>query len=169
MFSQLQAFTCLLYCANAGTENINELRYRLFTIKKGEVESWQLPPCSASLYKHCLRANYQAAIWRCSLTACPEIPSPVCNGWVLYVQGCHEQLNIDWVDVPPAPEAILQLLSCKCSRVCKLPSCPCLQNGLKCTLMCKNQSCTNQVVEGQDDGLENAFSLENEESHDEWD
>ena len=45
----------------------------------------------------------------------------------------------------PAPDAVLQLLSCKCLRVCKLPQCTCLRNGLKCTEICKLQTCNNQA------------------------
>ena len=49
----------------------------------------------------------------------------------------------------PAPDAVLQLLSCKCARSCKLPECTCLVNGFKCTDMCKRklQTYTNQAEE----------------------
>ena len=45
----------------------------------------------------------------------------------------------------PAPDAVWQLLSCKCARSCKLPECTCLANGFKCTDMCKLQTCTYQA------------------------
>ena len=48
----------------------------------------------------------------------------------------------------PAPEAVLQLLLCKRSRRCKLPECQCMSNGLKCTKLCKLQTCDNQPQEG---------------------
>ena len=44
---------------NAVTSEVNELRYRFFCWKKGDVDSNQLPPCDDSNRKHALRANYQ--------------------------------------------------------------------------------------------------------------
>ena len=61
LFKSLQGFTCLLYNSRSPTTDVNELRYKLFCAKKREADSWQLPPCEASLFKHCLRAYYQAA------------------------------------------------------------------------------------------------------------
>ena len=37
--TQLEAFTCEMYHSKAGTEDINDLRYRLFCAKQGEVDS----------------------------------------------------------------------------------------------------------------------------------
>ncbi len=42
---------------------------------------------------------------------------------------------------------LLELLSCKCSRSCKNPTCPCLANGLRCTELCKLTTCSNQAQE----------------------
>ncbi|KAK3753762.1 hypothetical protein QZH41_016442, partial [Actinostola sp. cb2023] len=147
LYRSLQKFTCTMYCRNPGTSDVNELRYRLFCLKRGDVDSNQLPPCNDTLCKHSLRANYQAAVWRRSLQRCPEIPSPVGSGW------CTEddKLVVDWMGVQPAPKAVLQLLSCQCSRSCKLPSCSCLVNGLRCTDMCRLQDCTNR--HGEDDDV----------------
>lgn len=133
LFHHLQSFTCHLYNARASTNDVNELRYALFCAKKGEAESWQLPPCAAALRKHCQRANYQAGVWRHSLESCPEIPSPVGKGWC---RDEEEHLVIDWSNVPAAPDAVLQFLSCKCNRACKMPTCTCLANGLRCTQLC---------------------------------
>ncbi|KAK3729656.1 hypothetical protein QZH41_006396 [Actinostola sp. cb2023] len=93
LFKKLQDFTCHMYCSRPGTNDINELRYRLFCAKKGNIDSMQLPPCADCLFKHACRANYQAAIWKRSLECCPVIPSPIRLGW------CQEenQLAIDWM------------------------------------------------------------------------
>ena len=53
LYRDLQRFNCAMYCKNAGTNEVNKLRYRLFCLKKGDVDSNQ----------HVLRANYQAAIF----------------------------------------------------------------------------------------------------------
>ena len=61
------------------------------------------------------------------------------------------KLAIDWMTGEPAPMAVLKLLSCQYKRVCRLPSCTCLANGLRCTNMCQLQECTNQPEEGPED------------------
>ena len=71
LFSRLQEFTCFMYSSNPGTKDVNDLRYRLFCAKKGDLDSNQLPPCVDTLRKHCERANFQAAIWRRSLQSHP--------------------------------------------------------------------------------------------------
>ena len=88
-----------------------------------------------------MRPNYQAGIWRCSLQQHPLVPSPVKRGWVRNDDG---QLTVEWMRGSPAPDAVLQLLLCNCSRRCKLPECQCMSNGLKCTNLCKLQTCDNQ-------------------------
>ena len=113
-YRDFQRFAGAMYRKNAGTNEVNELRYRFFYWKKGDVDSNQLPPCDDSLCKHALRANYQAAIWKRSLKRCPKIPSPLGCGW------CTEdgRLAIDLMGVLPASKAVLELLSCHCRRSC---------------------------------------------------
>ena len=90
---------------------MNELSYLLFCAKKGELEYWQLTPCAASLYKQCMRANYQCAIWRRCLESCPDIPSPIGNDWRLNDEDdiCRGYLAVDWNDDPTAPYAVLEV------------------------------------------------------------
>ena len=111
----------------------------LFRAKKGEVESGQLPPCEDCPFMHSLRANYQAGVWRRALEECPSIPNPSGHGW------CYEdgKLTICWMTGSPAPDVVKELLSRKCTSVCKLPNCKCLANGLKCTVTCKLQDYNN--------------------------
>ena len=42
LYRDLQRFNCTMYCKNAGTNEVNKLRYRLFCLKKGDVDSNQL-------------------------------------------------------------------------------------------------------------------------------
>jgi len=116
-FQGLESFVCRLY-SQQGSSSVNEIRYQLFCSKKGEVESFQLPPCAATLYRHCLRANYQARIWKLSLQGSPPVPSPAGKGWLVESVDDKNQLMIDWSDVAAAPDAVLQFLACKCSRSC---------------------------------------------------
>ena len=129
-----------MYVANSSTCEVNELRHQLFCTKRGEIESSQLPPCRDCLYMHVEWANYQAAIWNCCLQASPVVPSPTLHGWT----DNDGKLAIHWMRSPPAPDVVLELLSCKCVRSCKLPDCRCLSNRLPCTDMCKLQTCSNQ-------------------------
>ena len=47
----------------------------------------------------------------------------------------------------PAPAVLLEFLSCSWARSCKLPTCTCLTNSLKCTDMCRLRDCSNRSVE----------------------
>ena len=143
VFKKLQEITCCLYVPSTHTADVNLLRYQVFCRRRGEVESSQLPPCEDCLFLHSIRANYQVAIWRWSLQTEPSIPSPNDHGWTTDSEG---QLEIQGMRGSPAPDAILQLLSCKCVRSCKPEQCTCLNNGLKCTNLCKAQTSTNQYT-----------------------
>ena len=146
LFQKLQEFVCVWY--GTKSTDINKSRYQLFCIKKGEIESYQLPPCADSLFKHVLRANYQAAVWKRSLEPQPDIPSPLGLGWTLKHEDGREMMTIDWMDGQPAPQAVLELLSCKCRGKCKAPSCQCISHGLFCTDLCKHgKHCENNEPE----------------------
>ena len=154
LFTRIEKFTCDLYSSRA-TE-VNTARYNLFCSKNGEMESFQLPPCKDSLQKHTLRANYQAGIWKRCLQQHPKIPSSVGMGWKLQQVEEREELQFDWMDGKPAPDAVLELLACRCTRSCKLPSCVCLANGLKCTDICTLKECQNQVEGDEEIDLYNS-------------
>lgn len=124
LFKCMEAFTCQIYSASSKTKTVNELRFNLFCARKGEAESLQLPPCSSSLKNHCKRANYQCRIWSLSLESFPDVPTPIEHGWILE----DGDLTIDWSSDLPAPEAVMQLLSCVCSKKCEVETCTCLQN-----------------------------------------
>ena len=47
-----------------------------------------------------------------------------------------------------APEAVLERLSWQCKRECLQELCPCLDNGHKCTYMCRLQTCGNRNEDG---------------------
>jgi len=105
------------------------------------------PPCASSLLNHCKRANYQCAIWKKGLDRNPDIPSPVGHGWRVD----DGQLVIDWGDAPPAPEAVMELIACNCPRQCLEESCSCLQNRMRCTYLCKLQTCSNMQEEEEEE------------------
>lgn len=75
----------------------------------------------------------------------PVIPSPVGMGWKMDTLADSQVLSIDRMEKKPAPEAVLELLACKCKRSCNSQSCPCVANGLKYTDICALSNCENQV------------------------
>ena len=143
----LESFVCAMYGSTSGDTSVNEFRYKLFCAKKGEKESYQLPPCADCFHKHSQRANYQTAIWRRCLINDPNIPSPAGHGWKFATDGDDQVLAIDWMDGTSAPESILEMLSCKCRKSCKAPKCPCVMNKLPCSDLCTLKACTNQPQE----------------------
>ena len=138
------------YMLKMPTTTVNELRFRLFRAKKGEVESGQLPSCEDCLFMHCLRANFQTGVW--PLEQYPKIPNPSGHGWTIE----YGKPAIRWMIGLPASDATIEFLSCKCTSVCKLPNCQCLANGIKCTISCRLQDSNNwheennQVQDSQD-------------------
>ena len=164
-YNSLESFTCALYGCKDDCADINSVRYNLFCSKKGEIESHQLPPCKDSLHKHIDRANYQAGIWRRALIGNPAIPDPVGHGWLTESVDNPDTLGIDWMNGDPAPEAVMELLSCKCPRSCTLPKCTCLANGMKCSDMCKLTTCQNQPNDDEDEDVD----LASDDDVDEYD
>ncbi|KAJ8364810.1 hypothetical protein SKAU_G00136410 [Synaphobranchus kaupii] len=100
--------------------------------------------CDALVGVHAFTGCDSAAVWSHCLEGQPDIPEPNRHGWKTDDKG---MLMLDWMRGPPAPMAVLELMACKCGRPCKLPDCSCLANKLKCTEMCKLQTCTNQREE----------------------
>ncbi|KAG1677186.1 hypothetical protein GQR58_013981 [Nymphon striatum] len=139
------SLACSLYCLNTSISDVNKLRYEMFRSRKGDISSGQLPPCKDALKQQTNRANYQAAIWRRSLQNSPEIPSPTNgHGWNV-VEG---KLGICWLTGAPAPDVVLELMSCKCPRRCN-ENCPCVVNGFSCTPACKLLDCDNMQEEDE--------------------
>ena len=129
--------TCSFYSSGANARDVNDLRYNLFFAKNGEIESYQLPPCKDCLRKHTMGANYEACIWRRSLQCSPSILDPFGFRWKMGSSAEDEsRLTIDWMDGKPAPEAVVELLACKCPRSCRLSDCVCMANVLTSTQTC---------------------------------
>ena len=87
------------------------------------------------------------------------------RGWTLD----GRQLVVHWMEGKPTPQAILDMLTCNCTRTCQLPSCECMANGLKCTNICKLLHCGNQATVTNDDGSEDEnvdeYEQEDEEEY----
>ena len=134
--SACEAVVCALYGSALG--DINAVRYALFCSKASD--SSQLPPTRDALQLHICRANYQAGIWHRCLISEPDVPRPEQHGWVV----THGVLQVLWMNQPPAPPDVLQLLSCKCQTSCKSQRCSCVKGGLPCTDVCGCTGCQNE-------------------------
>ena len=108
-----------------------------FYVQRGEVDSSELSPCEDCLFVHVLLILPGSSLE--VLLANEAICAKSKRNW--WTTNDNGQLAIEWMRGSPAPDAVLQLLSCKCARSCKLPECTCLVNGFKCTDMCKLQTC----------------------------
>jgi hypothetical protein len=93
----------------------------------------------------------------------PVIPSPVGNGWCKE----DEMLAIDWSDSLPAPEAVMELLSCDCAKECVEETCLCLQNNQRCTYLCKLVTCSNQKDDDENNETDISEDSDDDESDDE--
>ncbi len=79
----------------------------------------------------------------------------------------NDQLTVNWMNGPLAPDAVFEFMACKCSKKCALPGCECLVNGLKCSPACKLQTCDNMYQE--EDVLANESSDSEYEDDDDID
>eukprot|EP00794_Sanderia_malayensis_P012433 gene12433-13718_t len=145
LINELNKYVCLLY-GDVVSGDVDECRYQIF--KTGKYSDDALPPNRDTLWKHIERANYQSAIWNNCLAAELQIPSPVGNGWEIL----DGQLTIVWMTQPPAPDSLLDFVSCKCKTGCKSQKCSCLKADLQCTELCLCVSCQNCcAATGNDD------------------
>ena len=143
--NQSQKFVCQMY-GFPKLEEVDECRYSLFCTKNKQ--SHNLPPCQDALMKHTQRANFQAAIWRRALEQDPDVPSPDGYGWTIS-DNC---INIDWMSLPPAPEALLDLVICGCTGFCSTRHCSCHRSGLSCTDSCQcGDNCGNPHTSWEND------------------
>ena len=69
------------------------------------------------------------------------------------------------MDVKAAPEAILELLACNCTKKGVAPKGVCVTNGLRCTDMCWLAECDNQ---GSVQEIESADDDDGEDSDEEY-
>jgi len=119
------------------------LHYEIHCARSGKVEPEALPPCESSPRLYVTSANYKAAIWRRAIAPLPVIPSPHGHGWE--VDNISNGMEFVWFGSIPAPEEVLELLSCTCKRACMVESCCYMKAGLKCTDRCSSIQCENMA------------------------
>jgi len=84
------------------------------------------------------------------------VPSPADgHGWRM----TEGQLGISWLTGAPAPDVVLELMSCKCPRRCD-DKCPRVAIGFHCTSACRLVNCANMEEEDDDQLLDDSDSDE---------
>ena len=127
---------------------INYARYQRFCAKGKAPEPQQLPPTEDELLLHCQRATYVTCIWKSALSPNVDATDPVGHGWC---KVRTETLEIKWMNQKPAPDALLEFLSCGCKKSeCRNNRCVCVVNGLKCTDICGCTTCANSAPDEDD-------------------
>ena len=122
--------------------SISELRWHLFC--KYMAESEKLPLTLGTLKQHILRARVQARIWGQAAVHQQELLDPLENGY--HRDSDDGQLKPTTTDVPPAPEAIVEMVRCQCKGNCSSNRCSCKSKNLPCTDLCLcNTQCENDA------------------------
>ena len=131
-----------VYGGSDKDSDINTLRYKHFCTSKKDTA--HLPPTQDELKQHIARANYQAVIWRRSILSSIQPPNPQNHGWKVV----DSQLEPVWMLQAPAPDSVLELLSCGCGGDCSTAKCTCRRNRLACTDLCHcSESCENGTTD----------------------
>ena len=56
------------------------------------------------------------------------------------------------MSLSPAPDSMLVLVNCKCTKGCENNRCSCKKPGLQCTDVCKCSDCKNGKANSEDPG-----------------
>ena len=164
----VERFVCQLYLPKTSISTVKELRWLLF--KKKQAQAERLPPTQGALCEAILRAHYQTMVWNNDTVPNPQLPSPQNYGW--------QQFEDEWQPVktklPPAPEAIIQLVKCGCSKErCSTNRCQCRKAELRCTDLCAcsdSEPCDNVHDENEsEDDSEDDSEDECEDEDDDQD
>ena len=142
----LEEYVCKLYQPDTDIVQLTELRWWMF--RRKQAESQKLPPSRAAFLEGIKRAQYQCIIWKSAPDPNPDKPMPDNYGWR---RDCDKYIPI-MTTLSPAPETLLQLIKCSCSKsVCETSRCKCKANNLYCTDLCccgaEDDSCKNIVCD----------------------
>ncbi|GBN93925.1 hypothetical protein AVEN_97861-1 [Araneus ventricosus] len=131
--------SCCFVWGDPATENLDELRYHSFVkaAAKTKFNLARLPPTTAAAELHAMRGYHQVQTWL------GNEKDPLKWGWMHTPSGLFPKKS----EKDPAPESLLQCISCTCKKGCT-NACGCRKAGLHCSLLCKHcigQSCENQM------------------------
>lgn len=126
---------------------LNSFRLKCFrraTVRcKRQVKLERLPPTAEASKQHFLRVYHQVQLWQSNPL------SPEQWGWIKGTDGLVPVTT----DLPPAPEKLLHLISCTCTKNC-VRNCSCVKGGLKCSIVCvccRGVSCSNSTIQSEEE------------------
>ena len=126
-----ERFVVLMYRKTSVNFTVNQERLELFTTQNRSIEN--IPPTSAALTQHILRATYQAGhCWGQALLANMNMPNPGEWGWKLV----NNEWSPLWTLLPEASMVCRELLTCGCKKQCG-GACKCIKANLPCTSLCQ--------------------------------
>ena len=136
----------MLYQPGTTIDRLTELRWWMF--RRKQAESNKLPPTKAAFLESVERSQYQCIIWKTATEPIPTIPPPENHGW----KREGDIFVPIMTKLPPAPETLLQLVKCGCSKsACDTSRCKCKSNKLYCTDLCscgaEEDGCKNIIAE----------------------
>jgi hypothetical protein len=134
--------------------SIESARFTLFTKKKKSPKVMALPPTSANLLQHVMRAHLQVMLWKVAdQQGPPNESADITNfGWEFQ----------DSIAVPviaqgdPAPPELIDVILCQCraqEKKCRTEACGCHKEHLSCTSYCKcygKEGCCNPYTKRRD-------------------
>lgn len=138
-------------------DSLAELRYQTFSKKVVGASSFvspeRLPPTASATKQHSRRVYYQVMVWMEK----DEGMDALQWGWRLQDNRFTPVMS----SMNAAPDSLLKVIHCNCSKSCKTFQCSCRRNGLTCTSACGqcqvircdnvHQAC---FVEDSDDDVE---------------
>ncbi|GBM05959.1 hypothetical protein AVEN_80554-1 [Araneus ventricosus] len=129
-----------LYGGDPATQNLDELWYHSFVKAAAKTKFnhlARLPPTTDAAQLHAMR-NYQHV-----QTWLGNEKDPLKWGWMHTPSSLFPKKS----EKDPAPESLLQCISCTCKKVCT-NACGCRNAGMHCSLLCKHcigQCCENPM------------------------
>jgi hypothetical protein len=128
---------------------LNTLRYQKYyeklACKSSQIQLHNLPPTSSAAKYHSFRVYKQIRQWKGE-------DMPV-DGWGWSTRGDDQVIPV-MMDLPPAPESLLQIVRCNCSSDCSTKRCSCRKNNLECSSacgQCKGSASTNCTMPDDSD------------------
>ena len=137
MLATLASFVCAAYSPKGiYIKTISELRWHLFCKHMAECD--KLPPTLGALRQHVLRVYIQARVWgQASIALQDPQLDPMQNG---YHKESDGQLKPTVTNALPAPQAVIEMVSCHCKTDCSSARCSCRTRNLSCTDLCQCSS-----------------------------
>ncbi len=129
-----EEFLCSMFCpSGVSIGQAKRLRWCLFKQLKDEQGVDKLPPTQGAWVEHIRRAHIQCHMWLQDLVLNPSSLDPLSMGWKIQDNKYLPILS----QIPPAPDAVLQLVRCTCEKSQCSKRCSCRSNNVVCTELCK--------------------------------